>query len=280
MSQMDSLGLPEAVVDMIKRQSQGEGLELEWHIGGNSTKVELKLVWRPARGPRRDYHSSKPKYKSPGNLKRDNIRMKQMLVDINSVAVGTDDLEEMTSVDRPNAGHSHDTCVNESPICAPVHKQKKDEQFILKSKSGMRETKAIGVRTRQMAKYDDVENIRAEEDMFNLSDSYHVSTPVKCDNSMSTISNDLDSPKPELAQSTASFHGLLQYDYHDHCLQTCHVDREESVAEGDLATVTIQPVNKQKPPDKMTATDLIACMKNMFAETRQELKDHMNNAAL
>ena len=52
MSQMDSLGLPEAVVDMIKRQSQGEGLELEWHIGGNSTTVELKLVWRPARGPR------------------------------------------------------------------------------------------------------------------------------------------------------------------------------------------------------------------------------------
>ena len=48
MSQMDLLGLPEPVVHMIQRQSEAEGLHLEWHIGGSDRQVELKLIWRPA----------------------------------------------------------------------------------------------------------------------------------------------------------------------------------------------------------------------------------------
>ncbi len=182
---MDNLGLPEAVVHMFKRQSQEEGLELDWHIGGSGAKVELKLVWRPVGGPRRDDNINRRKHKGPGNLRRDYMRMKQMVVDFNSVAVGTDDMTETTSVCESGGGHSHDICQNTAPIRTPVHNKVKDPGEVLhfKSKSCVkRRANGTGVRTRQMALNDEIQSMRAEDDIFCQSDSYtcNIST-VTCE---------------------------------------------------------------------------------------------------
>ena len=99
MSQKNMFGLPDYVVEIIRRQSQAEGLELEWHVGGNDSKLELKLTWRPAGPPKRGGYNNK-KRKSPGTLKRACHRIKEMLVDLNSVAVGT--IDSLDDCDVPN----------------------------------------------------------------------------------------------------------------------------------------------------------------------------------
>ena len=100
MSTMDEFGLPEPVVDIILKQKDVEGLELGWTISGGVKGVELKLTWRPTRGPSKDTGPGGRKYKSPGNMKRDYYRMKRMLTELNSIAVGTEDLVSVQSDER------------------------------------------------------------------------------------------------------------------------------------------------------------------------------------
>ena len=164
-------------------------------------------------------------------------------------------------------------------------KKDTDEQLPVQSKVVVsKKTQGPGVRTRQMTKCDEIENIRADEDSFYLSDSCceTISTPVKCNTSMSANSIDLNSS--ELDQSLVSntnSQGPMEPTA-DYCLQTpIHVEREDSVAdEGDGATETdpekIKTTIRQKPPDKLTKQDLLEYMNNMFVSTRQDLKDHMD----
>ncbi len=96
MSEMESLGLPDQVLDILLKQKDESGVELEWTISGSTRGVEVKLSWRPrGRGPSKE---NGRRYKSPGNMRRDYFRMKRMLTDLNSVAVGTEDLNVSETV--------------------------------------------------------------------------------------------------------------------------------------------------------------------------------------
>ncbi len=91
---MATLGLPDQVLDVIMKQKEVTGVELEWTISGGMKGIEVKLIWKPKRGPSKENGYGR-KYKSPGNMRRDYFRMKQMLTELNSVAVGTEDLDGM-----------------------------------------------------------------------------------------------------------------------------------------------------------------------------------------
>ena len=217
MSQRDMFGLPDYVLDILRRQSQAEGLELGWHVGGSDSKLELKLIWRPAGAPKRGGYNNSRKRKSPGNLKRDYHRMKQMLVDLNSVAVGTGDLgDSLNDCDEPNTYDSCATGELSTPISAPDQDKRQNDCDLMKKSVTRKKDQNTGVRTRQMVKNEEIENIRTEKDTSYMSESCYdcMGTPVKCD--ISTNSVDLDtSDLNHSLVSNISPHGQV-----DHCLQT------------------------------------------------------------
>ena len=154
MSNMEGLGLPDHVVDLIMKQNGIEGAKLEWTVCGREGQVELKLKWRAQRGPREDHNSMK-KQKSQGNIKRDYFRMKRRLAELNSVCVGTDDMD--LPVPDTNCGVL-DACTNvELPISAPKHQRQTGKSVESKSKVCQDKTQSVSngegsVRTQNMRK--------------------------------------------------------------------------------------------------------------------------------
>lgn len=285
MSVMERLGLPDHVVDIIIRQNSAEGLKLEWTVSGKEGQVEVKLKWKPKRGPGGENDSVR-KYKSPGNIRRDYYRMKRRLVELNSVCIGTD--ESDLSPGEIAGTISNDIQKAGLPLStsgvAPSGQLPSIDKSGEKGKMSGNSTNRCGVKTRTMRRNEnnEVELVRDDTDFDNMGE---IHTPEKCD--MTTISDVSINNSPIPCNSVTSPTSDLDIEMEPEvCLQTSNaIDNDLclnlslSEEQGKLENVSdfgdsVSP--QPMPPETVTKQDLLNSINSLSANLEERIKSILN----